>query len=188
MLDSTANGWTYEATPVALSGTAPTPLRVELTYACTRAGVIDDRPAVAMLSWEGPGLAKQLVPSAALTTPDGSQQGLQGEYVLQAQGAETRVTRVDPQVNFIWFHQCFVASARDELRRRLAAQFYAVARSASTLAAWEQNAQANPEAVLVRGRTREAVRMVELPTQQARPLLRRFPVLVPTGHPLRSAR
>lgn len=145
MLDSTANGWTYEATPVALSGTAPTPLRVELTYACTSAGVIDDRPAVAMLSWEGPGLAKQLVPSAALTTPDGSQQGLQGEYVLQAQGAETRVTRVDPQVNFIWFHQCFVASARDELRRRLAAQFYAVARSASTLAAWEQNAQANPE-------------------------------------------
>lgn len=46
---------------------------------------------------------------------------------------------------------------------------------------WVRNAQANPEAVLVRGRTREAVRMVELPTQQARPLLRRFPVLVPTG-------
>ncbi|QZT60403.1 nitroreductase family deazaflavin-dependent oxidoreductase [Mycolicibacterium austroafricanum] len=46
---------------------------------------------------------------------------------------------------------------------------------------WVRNAQANPEAVLVRGRTREAVRMVELPTQQARPLLRQFPVLVPTG-------
>ncbi|WP_370500545.1 nitroreductase family deazaflavin-dependent oxidoreductase [Mycolicibacterium sp. jd] len=46
---------------------------------------------------------------------------------------------------------------------------------------WVRNAQANPKAVLVRGRTREAVRMVELPTQQARPLLRRFPVLVPTG-------
>ena len=46
---------------------------------------------------------------------------------------------------------------------------------------WVCNAQANPEALLVRGRTREAVRMVELPTQQARPLLRQFPVLVPTG-------
>lgn len=46
---------------------------------------------------------------------------------------------------------------------------------------WVRNAQANPEALLVRGRTREAVRMVELPTQQARPLLRQFPVLVPTG-------
>lgn len=46
---------------------------------------------------------------------------------------------------------------------------------------WVRNAQANPEALLVRGRTREAVRMVELPTEQARPLLRQFPVLVPTG-------
>jgi deazaflavin-dependent oxidoreductase (nitroreductase family) len=46
---------------------------------------------------------------------------------------------------------------------------------------WVRNAQANPEAVLVRGRTREPVRMVELPPEQARPLLRQFPVLVPTG-------
>jgi deazaflavin-dependent oxidoreductase (nitroreductase family) len=46
---------------------------------------------------------------------------------------------------------------------------------------WVRNAQANPDAVLVRGRTQEAVRMVELPVAQARPLLRQFPVLVPTG-------
>ncbi|MBB2989518.1 deazaflavin-dependent oxidoreductase (nitroreductase family) [Mycolicibacterium iranicum] len=46
---------------------------------------------------------------------------------------------------------------------------------------WVRNAQANPEAILVRGRTREPVRMVELPAEQARPLLRQFPVLVPTG-------
>lgn len=46
---------------------------------------------------------------------------------------------------------------------------------------WVRNAQANPDAVLARGRTREAVRMVELPVEQARPLLRQFPVLVPTG-------
>lgn len=46
---------------------------------------------------------------------------------------------------------------------------------------WVRNAQANPDALLARGRTREAVRMVELPVEQARPLLRQFPVLVPTG-------
>ncbi|KWX66190.1 nitroreductase family deazaflavin-dependent oxidoreductase [Mycobacterium sp. NAZ190054] len=46
---------------------------------------------------------------------------------------------------------------------------------------WVRNAQANPDAVLLRGRTRESVRLVQLPDDQARPLLRQFPVLVPTG-------
>jgi deazaflavin-dependent oxidoreductase (nitroreductase family) len=46
---------------------------------------------------------------------------------------------------------------------------------------WVRNAQANPDAVLVRGKTHERVRMVELPVDEARPLLRQFPILVPTG-------
>ncbi|CAA0110519.1 Uncharacterised protein [Mycolicibacterium vanbaalenii] len=46
---------------------------------------------------------------------------------------------------------------------------------------WVRNAQSNPDAVLVRGKVREPVRMVELSAEQARPLLRQFPVLVPTG-------
>lgn len=46
---------------------------------------------------------------------------------------------------------------------------------------WVRNAQANPDAVLTRGGKRQAVRMVELPPGEARPLLRQFPVLVPTG-------
>ncbi len=44
-----------------------------------------------------------------------------------------------------------------------------------------RNAQANPDAVLTRGKVREPVRMIELPTDEARPLLRQFPILVPTG-------
>ncbi|MGE0217175.1 nitroreductase family deazaflavin-dependent oxidoreductase [Mycolicibacterium sp.] len=46
---------------------------------------------------------------------------------------------------------------------------------------WVRNIQANPEAVLQRGRSHEPVRMVELSADEARPLLRQFPVLVPTG-------
>lgn len=46
---------------------------------------------------------------------------------------------------------------------------------------WVRNAQANPDAVLVRGKIRERVQMVELPVDDARPLLRQFPILVPTG-------
>lgn len=46
---------------------------------------------------------------------------------------------------------------------------------------WVRNAQANPNAVLTQGRRSEQVRMVELPAEEARPLLRVFPVEVPTG-------
>ncbi|HEX4588238.1 MAG TPA: nitroreductase family deazaflavin-dependent oxidoreductase [Mycobacterium sp.] len=46
---------------------------------------------------------------------------------------------------------------------------------------WAANARAAGEATLHVGRRTERVRMVEMSTEQARPLLRAFPVEVPTG-------
>lgn len=46
---------------------------------------------------------------------------------------------------------------------------------------WEKNARAADTATLTTGRRDETVRMVELSADEARPLLRRFPELVPTG-------
>ena len=46
---------------------------------------------------------------------------------------------------------------------------------------WERNARAADTATLTQGRTSERVRMVELSAEEARPLLRQFPTLVPTG-------
>ena len=46
---------------------------------------------------------------------------------------------------------------------------------------WVRNAQARPDAVLVRRKVREPVRMVELSADEARPLLRQIPTLVPSG-------
>jgi deazaflavin-dependent oxidoreductase (nitroreductase family) len=46
---------------------------------------------------------------------------------------------------------------------------------------WERNARAADTATLTEGRRSQTVRMVEMTAEEARPLLRRFPVLVPTG-------
>lgn len=46
---------------------------------------------------------------------------------------------------------------------------------------WVRNARANPQATLTTGRRSERVQLVELPADEARPLLRRFPELVPNG-------
>lgn len=46
---------------------------------------------------------------------------------------------------------------------------------------WAANARAAGEATVHQGRADQQVRVVEIPAEQARPLLRQFPVLVPTG-------
>jgi hypothetical protein len=46
---------------------------------------------------------------------------------------------------------------------------------------WVANVRAAGEATLHQGRSTTRVRMVELPAEAAAPLLRQFPVLVPTG-------
>ena len=46
---------------------------------------------------------------------------------------------------------------------------------------WVANVRAAEEATLTDGRYSERVRLVELPTEQARPVLRLFPVQVPAG-------
>ena len=46
---------------------------------------------------------------------------------------------------------------------------------------WVSNVRAADNATLTYGRRSERVRMVELPPDQARPVLRAFPGLVPTG-------
>ena len=46
---------------------------------------------------------------------------------------------------------------------------------------WAANVRAAGEATLHIGRRSERVRMVEMPVEQARPLLRQFPTKVPTG-------
>lgn len=46
---------------------------------------------------------------------------------------------------------------------------------------WAANARAAGEATVHHGRRDQRVRLVEIPAEQARPLLRQFPILVPTG-------
>ena len=145
VLDSAENGWTYAARPVTLAAGRRMPLRIEFSFACSSSGVVDAFPAVAPLYWEAPGMARQLVPSTALVTPDGSQPGLQGVYVVQTGPSPVSRTRVDAQLNFVWYHQCFVVSPLADVRSQLADQLYAVASDPSTLARWEHEPGTNPE-------------------------------------------
>ena len=57
----------------------------------------------ALLFWEGPGVAKQIVPKSQLTTPNGSQNGLEAIYSWKNEAGETEsLTRIDDSVDFTW--------------------------------------------------------------------------------------
>lgn len=136
VLDSAAAGGTSRAAAVRLTGATPVPLRVELTYTCSHPAVLAERPVVALLLWEGPGLAQRVVPAAALATGDG-QPGLVGEYTVRGPAGAESLQRVDPQLNFLWSSTSAVRDGTDALASQLATQLCALATTPSTLAAWE---------------------------------------------------
>ncbi len=59
-------------------------------------------PAVARLLWSTGGEAKQAIPSAQLSAPDGKSQGLKGEYFLDRELRTPGMSRTDATVDFDW--------------------------------------------------------------------------------------
>jgi hypothetical protein len=137
VLDSAVAGGTFRTPPVRLLAAQRTPLRVQFTYACSDPAVFADRPAVAVLFWEGPGMDQRVVPGAALSTGDGQPAGLLGEYTLRGAAGEESQRRVDPQINFIWPAGQAVLGAAHQLPTQLAQQLHSVISDPSTLSTWE---------------------------------------------------
>jgi hypothetical protein len=137
ILDSRKNGWTFQSEPVTLKAGEKTPIRVELSYACSRKDVFEDRPAVAILMWEGPETNRCVVPESALSPPKGDGHGLQAEYQWQESGQQRTVDRIDPTVDYIWYRGCYLVPNHPEVRSRLADRLWVLVTDPRTLAKWE---------------------------------------------------
>jgi len=126
VLDSTTDGWSYKGTPVQLQAGEETSIRVEFSYARFGRTNRGFNPAVARLLWEGPGLARTLVPSDVLSPPHGSGNGLQAEYRLVVHGKERTVTRTEPAIDHTWYSYQAVVPKCPELRSRLAERLWSL--------------------------------------------------------------
>jgi hypothetical protein len=58
--------------------------------------------AVIKLAWSSPSLRKEIVPAEALSTPDGTERGLAGEYFGDRNLGKRAFARVDPRIDFDW--------------------------------------------------------------------------------------
>jgi len=147
--DTKQNGWTFRSEPVELKAGQKTPIRVELSYACSGQDVIEDRPAVAILMWEGPEMEQRVVPPSALWPPEGEGNGLQAEYRLPVGGQQKTFTRVDPNLYYVWYRTGCLIPSHPELQARLGDRLWALVTDRGTLAKWELTDAARSESWLV---------------------------------------
>jgi hypothetical protein len=99
-----------QSKPVELKAESPSAVRVEFHHRHYGPEMNARYPALARLFWEGPGIARQLVPSENLLPPEASRKknpnGLSAEYAcLPAEGVGTIPNKsysIDPQIDFWW--------------------------------------------------------------------------------------
>ena len=97
-----------------------TPLRVEFSYRCSTPSIPWRFPAIARLSWQGPGVTKQLVPSSVLYSAEGAEAGLTAEYRWGADGRQESLVCTEPTIDHVWVDKFSVVSAYPELCTQLA--------------------------------------------------------------------
>lgn len=112
VVDATPESWSYASQPIQLTAEQPVPLVVELTLKSSIPryphGVLH-----ALLFWEGPGVAKSIVPNDALLLPDADTHGLQATYVSPKKGQSKTITQVDKTIDFIWPYDGLVVGDSD---------------------------------------------------------------------------
>jgi hypothetical protein len=91
--------WTSQSKSVTL--TAGTPANLLVTVTVDAIGPLPERALHAMLYWQGPGIAKSLVPTPTLTSASGAP-GLQASYSWTSNGQPKNLTRTDPMIDFAW--------------------------------------------------------------------------------------
>ncbi|WP_339910565.1 PA14 domain-containing protein [Symmachiella dynata] len=97
VLSATPEQWTSVSAAVQLTAGQPAPIQVDLSVTSTE---LPYYAAHALLAWEGPGIAKTIIPADRFTLPGGGESGLQATWTLD--GEANPIVRVDDNVDFAW--------------------------------------------------------------------------------------
>lgn len=99
VLSATPEQWTTQSSPVQLTAGEPVAIVVETSIESPKLPVGE---AHALLFWEGPGVAKSIVPQDRLTLPTTNDVGLRATYTWKAGDEQKTIVQVDPNVEFAW--------------------------------------------------------------------------------------
>ena len=145
VLNAGTGDWTPDGTPVRLKAGQSTALQVNFSYSTTAPDIPQSFPAIARLSWQGPGVNKQLVPASALWSADGTQPGLSAQYSWAVYNADRGVmvsqtsTTTEPVIDHVWMSDIPIVTAYGGQHAWLAARVAALAVAPDYLAQLEAN-------------------------------------------------
>jgi hypothetical protein len=120
VLKATPKEWVTESAPVRLVAGQPVELTAATDFEVSRHAI----DAIhAMLLWQGPGLAKQVIPASALST-SGGKSGLDAQYKVKLSSGAQTVSRIDPAIDFAWITDRRVVFAHDAAVNKLRAHVW----------------------------------------------------------------
>jgi PA14 domain len=96
------SNWVSQSNAVSLTAGTPVAIRVLVTVDAPNG--IPDRLLHATLLWQGPGIAKSVVPESALSQAQTGNPGLQATYTWTEKGQPQSLTRTDPAIDFAWMN------------------------------------------------------------------------------------
>lgn len=135
ILSATPAQWTSDSSPVTLTAGEPADLSVDLSV---RVQNFPARTVHALLYWEGPGVAKSIVPKNRLSQPEQAGPGLKGTYTWIEGGAERTVTRIDPTIDFAW-PQKWISLAQRSTEQDNVVNAYWLSTTSSNYLSWTEN-------------------------------------------------
>lgn len=139
VLNASGDNSVLDSQPITLKAGQKTPLRMELSYRGVETTIVWRFPAVAKLSWQGPGIARQMVPSSALWSSDGTSPGVTAEYHLTDYNQQQTVTQTESTIDHVWISVVPIVPVYPELCQQIAARIAALALDTNYLAKLEAN-------------------------------------------------
>jgi hypothetical protein len=94
------SNWVSQSNPVSL--TAGTPVAVQVIATVDAPNGIPDRLLHFTLHWQGPGIAKSIVPTSAFSQAQTGNPGLQATYTWTDKGKQQSLPRTDSTIDFAW--------------------------------------------------------------------------------------
>ena len=104
-LKPTSN-WNVSSNPVTL--TAGTPVNLQVTFSVDAPQSLPRGALHAMLLWQGPGIARQLVPTSAVSQAQTGVPGYQATYDWTVNGQNQSLTRIEPLIDFAWTNSAII--------------------------------------------------------------------------------
>jgi PA14 domain len=95
-----AQKWNDTSRPIHLEAGQSVPIKVD--WSAHAATAMRARALHAILYWQGPGIAKSIVPAANLRLPDGKTEGLKGTYRWEDKGQQQTLTHTDQNLDLVW--------------------------------------------------------------------------------------